>query len=219
VPAVDKTTFFSRLNQNEIKKIKDIAINKSYKKGEYIFYEGDPGNQFFMIIKGKVKLVKMIANGDEHILSIFTKNDIIAEVVAFDHGNYPASAVALEETQLAVFANNSIEELIEKNPQIGLKLLKEMSARLRRSQQVIRDLALKDSPGKMIGILKVLAKKHGKKKGNKIEIDLPLTQQEIANMIGTSRETVSRIFRKFEEDGILKTSRNKIVILDINEFN
>ncbi len=219
MPAVDKTTFFSRLNQNEIKKIKDIAINKSYKKGEYIFYEGDPGNQFFMIIKGKVKLVKMIANGDEHILSIFTKNDIIAEVVAFDHGNYPASAVALEETQLAVFANNSIEELIEKNPQIGLKLLKEMSARLRRSQQVIRDLALKDSPGKMIGILKVLAKKHGKKKGNKIEIDLPLTQQEIANMIGTSRETVSRIFRKFEEDGILKTSRNKIVILDINEFN
>ena len=157
-------------------------------------------------------MYSMIKNGDEQILNIFSNDDIIAEIVAFDKGNYPASAVTMTDTKVIVFDQSKLESLILKHPSIGVKLLREMSGRLRRAQQNVRDLALKDSSARVAGLLIFLAEKYGKKKKDKVVLDISLTQQELACMIGSSRETVSRVLGQFESEGLIKTSRKKINI-------
>ncbi|RCW49874.1 MULTISPECIES: Crp/Fnr family transcriptional regulator [unclassified Halanaerobium] len=210
--------FFSLLSEDELKVINSIASEKKYKKGEYIFFEGETGSKFFVIKSGQVKLVKMIENGDEQILNIFSNNDIIAEIVAFDRGNYPASAVTMKKTDLIIFNQADLENVIMENPAIGIKLLQEMSTRLRRAQQNVRDIALKDSSGKMASLLTFLSQKYGIEKNGNIILDIPLTQQELASMIGSSRETVSRMLSRFESEGIIKTSRKKIIIYKPEEL-
>lgn len=209
---VKEIPFFSLLTEAELKLIDDIATDKKFKKGEYIFFEGEAGEKFYIIKDGQVKLTKMIKNGDEQILNIFSSNDIIAEIVAFDKGNYPASAITMTDTDVIVFDQSELENLILKHPSIGLKLLREMSNRLRRAQQNVRDLALKDSSARVAGLLIFLAEKYGKKKKDKVILDISLTQQELASMIGSSRETVSRVLGQFESEGLIKTSRKKIII-------
>ncbi|TDO94419.1 CRP/FNR family transcriptional regulator [Halanaerobium saccharolyticum] len=209
---VKEIPFFSLLTEEELNLIDKIAAEKEFQKGEYIFFEGESGDKFFIIREGQVKLTKMIKNGDEQILNIFSNNDIIAEIIAFDKGNYPASAVTMTDTEVIVFDQSELENLILKHPSIGIKLLREMSGRLRRAQQNVRDLALKDSSARVAGLLIFLAEKYGKKKKNKVVLDISLTQQELASMIGSSRETVSRVLGKFESEGLIKTSRKKINI-------
>lgn len=216
---VKKIPFFSLLNENELKLIEKIAFEKNYQKGEYIFFEGDPGNKFFIIKSGQVKLTKMIADGSEQILNIFSDNDIIAEIVAFDKGNYPASAITITETTMIVFAQTELENLILKYPNIAIKLLREMSGRLRRAQKNVRDLALKDSSAKVAELLLFLSQKYGLKNDkDQISLNIALTQQELASMIGSSRETVSRILNQFENKGLIKTSRKKILIYQLEKL-
>lgn len=215
---VKNIAFFSLLTEKELELIDDIAGEKEFKKGEYIFFEGEEGEKFYIIKNGQVKLTKMIANGDEQILNIFSDHDIIAEIVAFDKGNYPASAVTMTDTEVIVFDQSELENLILKHPSIGIKLLREMSNRLRRAQQNVRDLALKDSAAKVAGLLVFLAEKYGKKRKDNIVLDISLTQQELASMIGSSRETVSRVLGKFENQKLIKTSRKKIKIFDLEEI-
>ena len=215
---VKEIPFFSLLTEKELDLIDNIASEKDYKKGEYIFFEGEAGEKFFIIKEGQVKLTKMIKNGDEQILNIFSNNDIIAEIVAFDKGSYPASAVTMTDTEVIVFDQSELEELIMKHPSIGVKLLREMSGRLRRAQQNVRDLALKDSSARVAGILIFLAEKYGKKKQDKVVLDISLTQQELASMIGSSRETVSRVLGQFENEALIKTSRKKIIIYQIEKI-
>lgn len=212
---VQEIPFFSLLTEKELDLIDEIASTTKFKKGEYIFFEGEAGNKFFIIKSGKVKLTKMIKNGDEQILNIFSKNDIIAEIVAFDKGNYPASALTMTAAEVIVFAQSELENLILKHPSIGLKLLREMSGRLRRAQQNVRDLALKNSSARVAGLLIFLAEKYGTNKKNQIVLDIALTQAELANMIGSSRETVSRVLGKFEAESLIQTSRKKIIIKDL----
>lgn len=209
---VKEIPFFSLLTERELELIDQIATEKDFKKGEYIFFESDPGEKFYIIKNGQVKLTKMIKNGDEQILNIFSDHDIIAEIVAFDKGSYPASAVTMAKTKTIVFEQDELENLILKHPSIGIKLLREMSNRLRRAQENVRDLALKDSAARVAGLIIFLAEKYGKKKNNNIVLDISLTQQELASMIGSSRETVSRVLGQFENEGLIKTSRKKIKI-------
>lgn len=215
---VKKVPFFKLLSEKELGIIDSITSEQTYKKGEYIFFEEEKGDKFYVIKEGQVKLTKMIKNGDEQILNIFSNNDIIAEIIAFDKGNYPASAVTMKKTTLICFDRYKFEKLILEHPEIGLKLLQELSGRLRRAQQNVRDLALKDSSAKVASLLIFLAEKYGDVKRDKIILDISLTQQEMANMIGSSRETVSRVLGRFENDGLIKTSRKKITIYKPEEI-
>lgn len=215
---VKEIPFFSLLTEKELKLIDNIAADKKFKKGEYIFFEGESGDKFFIIKDGQVKLTKMIKNGDEQILNIFSSNDIIAEIVAFDKGNYPASAITMTDTTVIVFDQSELESLILKHPSIGIKLLREMSGRLRRAQKNVRDLALKDSSARVAGLLIFLSEKYGKKKNDNVVLDISLTQQELASMIGSSRETVSRVLGQFESEDLIKTSRKKIIIYKLDKI-
>lgn len=212
-------SYFSDLNEKEHEILKNITKLKKFKKDEIIFFEGEKGNYIYIIKKGKVKMLKMNQDGDEQILNIFKKDDMIGEVVIFDKEDYPATAIALSDIQLYVINSQSLSQIFLEHPQITLKVMKVISSRLRRAQQRIKDFGLKDSKKRLASLILHLSKKHGNKNSNeKIQIKFFLTQQELANMIGTTRETVSRSLKSIEKDGIIDTSRKEITINSIEKL-
>ncbi|MDZ7671796.1 MAG: Crp/Fnr family transcriptional regulator [Halanaerobiales bacterium] len=215
---LSKVPYFSHLNEEELNIINKITRVKKYKKDEIIFFEGEKGDYIYIIKKGKVKMLKMNQNGDEQILNIFKKDDILAEVILFDKENYPATAIALSEIELFTINSRELSKIFLHHPQITVKVMKVMSSRLRRAQQNIRDFGLKDSKSRLASLLYHLAEKHGDKKENEISISLFLTQKELANMIGTTRETVSRTLKSIEKQNIISTSRQKIVVNSIEKL-
>ncbi len=211
--------YFSHLNENELSIIEDITRLKKIKKDEIIFFEGERGEYIYIIKKGKVKMLKMDQNGDEQILNIFKKDDLLAEVIIFDKDNYPATAIALSNVEVYAINSHKLSKIFLNHPQITVKVMKVMSRRLRRAQQNIRDFGLKDSKSRLASLLYHLGEKHGNKnKENKVSISLFLTQKELANMIGTTRETVSRTLKNIEKEGIITTSRKKIIINNMEKL-
>ncbi|TDX52368.1 Crp/Fnr family transcriptional regulator [Orenia marismortui] len=207
--------YFKELKAADLAEIDKLVITKTHQKGEIIFFEGEVGEALFLVKSGKVKLVKMVESGEEQIINIVKRGDIFAEVVLFDDGDYPATAIAMEDTEIGMIKGKDIEKLMYQIPKIALKILKVMSKRLRRAQQRIRNLGLKDTTSRTASALVYLAQEHGIGDELQVEINLSLTQQELANIIGTSRETVSRVLNKFKDDNLISVSRQKIVIKDL----
>ncbi|MCK8817245.1 Crp/Fnr family transcriptional regulator [Natroniella sulfidigena] len=207
--------YFSELTADELEEIQNILHIKEYKEGEIIFFEEEPGEALFLVQEGRVKLIKMIESGEEQILNILKQGSMFAEVVLFDGGTYPATAIVLEDSMIGVINKKDMIELIERIPDIALKILKVMSKRLRRAQKMVQNLGLRDTTSRTASILVYLVKEHGITDQDQLEINLSLTQQELASMIGTSRETVSRVLNKFKTEELIDTSRQKIIITDL----
>jgi len=213
-----KIPFFEGLTIDELEQINELIIMRNYKKGMFIFLEHEPGEALYFIKTGQVKLSKMLETGEEQILRILQEGDIFAEVVLFDQGPYPATAEVIEDAKIGMIKSEDVNELIKENPEIAIKILNVMSKRLRQAQMKIRDLGLKDTRGRTASMLIKLAEEYGKDAKEGIELDLSLTREEFANLIGTSRETITRILSDFKDDGLVKVGRKKIVILDLESL-
>ncbi|GAB6098288.1 Crp/Fnr family transcriptional regulator [Halanaerocella petrolearia] len=211
-----QSSYFAALTDEELAKIKDIMFTRKYQKGEFIFFEGEEGEGLFFIESGKVKLTKMIESGKEQILNLFKTGDMFAEVVLFDQGEYPATAVAIEDSKIGVISKEDMEDIMRKYPEITIKMLRVMSKRLRRAQMRVRNLGLKNTKSRTASILVHLAQEHGWDNQQKTSISLSLSQQDLAGLIGSSRETISRVLSKFKKEDIVNVSRQKIVIKDLS---
>lgn len=209
-----KVPFFSGLSDSDLNMVAGVMCEKTYTKGALFFLEGEPGEALFVIKSGRVKISKSTADGREQILHILKDGDIFAEVVLFDQGPYPTTAEAVEDTTAWLLRNQDMEKLLQSHPLLAIKLLRVMSKRLRQSQLLIRDLALHDTYGRLAGLLIRFIRREGKRTTDGIILDLELTRQEMASMIGTSRETVARILSRFQKDGILILDKQRIVIID-----
>lgn len=209
---------FSNLNEGELKDLAEIVMERKYKKNSIIFFEGDPGDAVYFVKSGRLKVVKNSEEGGEQILHLLGEGDIFGEVVLFDGGPFPATAQAITDCQVGMIRNNAMEAFLRKNPEISLKLLKVMSHRLRQAQIKIRNLALQDTLRRTVGMLLHLGEEHGVSTERGIEIELPLNRQELANMVGTSRETVTRIISRLSKEGLIILEKQKIIIINIEEL-
>lgn len=209
-----KIPMFRDLLPEELEQISGLARVRNYKKNMIIFMEGEPGEALYFVISGKVKISKTTADGKEQILHILQHGDVFAEVVLIDRGPYPATAEVIEPGQIGMLRNDDIENLVRRNPEIALKLLKLMSKRLRMAQMQIRDLALKDTYGRLAGMLLILGKEHGEETAGGVKIDLPLSRQELANLIGTTRETVTRVLGDFKKYKCIDLDKQAIIIIN-----
>jgi len=209
-----KIPIFQDLSAEELNQIGQLARVRNYKKNMIVFMEGEPGEALYFVISGKVKISKTTDDGREQILHILQHGDVFAEVVLIDGGPYPASSEVIEAGQIGMLLNNDVENLIRSNPEIALKLLRLMSKRLRMAQRQVRDLALKDTYGRLAAMLLMLGKEHGEETTDGIKIDLPLSRQELANLIGTTRETVTRILGDFKKYRCLDLDKQAIIIID-----
>lgn len=210
--------FFSGLDDEDLKRIFELAIIRKYKKNMIIFMEGEPGEALYFIRQGKVKIYKNTADGREQILHILQVGDIFAEVVLFDSGTYPASAEVLEDAQIGLIRNSDVEELIKSCPELALKILRVMSKRLRTAQGHIRDLALKDTIGRVASMLVKLSQEHGVEDERGLLINLGLSRQELANYVGTTRETVTRILSDFRKSKVIEMDKQNIIIINMQKL-
>lgn len=214
VECLKKVPFFDGLAETDLNAVAGVMLERTYPRGTVIFMEGDRGEALFVIRAGRVKISKSTADGREQILHMLKDGDIFAEVVLFDQGPYPATAEAVEDCQCWLLRNADMEKLLQTQPMLGIKLLRIMSKRLRQAQLLIRDLALHDAYGRLAGLLLRAIRREGKRTKDGVILDLELTRQEMASMIGTSRETVARILSRFQKDGILVLGKQRIIILD-----
>lgn len=188
-----KINLFYDLKEDELTEVAGIVMERKYRKGRIIFMEGEPGEAVFFLKSGRIKISKQDDEGREHILHYVNPGEVFAEVVLFDGGAYPATAEVLEDAEVGVIGCSAMDNLVIGNPGIALALLKVMAGRLRFAQQKIMELALKDTTRRLAGALLKLAEEHGMPGEGGVKICLSLTNQELANLVGTSRETVNRI--------------------------
>lgn len=209
---------FSDLPEEVIKQVVLVGNKKTYSKDSVILVEEEVGTALFVIIKGKVKVSRSSSDGREVILTILSDSDFFGEMSILDGLNRSATVVALEDTELFIIQRKEFLDLLNKHPEITIALLSQLTQRLRNADMKIKALSLKDAEGKVATVILQLADDIGKIKQGTVEIDkLPL-QQDLANMAGTSRETISRTLHSFAKKGMIELEGSKLKIIDYEKF-
>ncbi len=209
---------FSDLPEETIAKIAQIGHRKIYKKDAIILMEEDAGSALFVIATGKVKVSRASADGKEVILSILSESDFFGEMAILDGQKRSATVIALEESELYIIQRAEFLNLLKDHPEVSIALLKELTQRLRSADMKIKSLSLKDAEGKVATVVMQIAETHGKIKQGIVEIEkLPL-QQDLANMAGTSRETISRTLHSFAKKGLVELEGTRLRILNFEKF-
>lgn len=209
-----KMPIFADLTDDQLRDIHTITTERNHRKGTIIFMEDEPGEGFHYLKAGKVKIVKMTDDGREHIINILSPGDLFAEVLLFNNGTYPATAMAVEDSKVGVIKNKDLERLILNNNVLALQLIKALSLRLLFAQKKIKNLALNDVTARTAETLLNLSKQHGKLlPGGNIELTLDLSRQELASLVGTTRETVTRTLSAMKKEKLIDFDTHKIVLL------
>ncbi|WP_090636051.1 Crp/Fnr family transcriptional regulator [Neobacillus massiliamazoniensis] len=185
-------------------------------RGTFLYQEGMVADELFVIMSGKIQISKITTDGRELSLRICGANDICGELTLFtDDPRYLLSAMVLEEGEVFAIKKDVIESEIFQNSKLAFEFLKWMSDHFRKTQTKFRDLVLNGKRGALISTLIRMSNSYGVQKGNEILIDLPLTNQDLANFCGTSRESTNRILSELKKEKIISVKKGKISILDL----
>ena len=209
---------FSDLSPSDLNKIAERMVLRTFSKGQMILLEDDLGQTFFVIAGGSVKITRLSDDGREVILAMLGEADFFGEMSLLDGAGRSANVVALEAAEVLTLARNDFLEILQEYPKISISLLEELTQRIRKSDQQIESLSLSDVEQR-IGITLIrLAEELGTIKRGSVKIKNLPYQQDIANMAGTSRETVSRTFKLLEEKGLVTREGRKLTIYNFNQF-
>lgn len=209
---------FSDLDEPDLEKIAGLGTIKKYKKGNVIVLEQEAGASLFIIVNGKVKVVRTDDEGREVILTLLGPGEFFGEMALLDGMERSATVVANSKADIFVIHRMEFLKVLHDFPQIATALLAELARRLRRADAQIKSLSLKDAAGRVANVLLMLADDIGMFRKGKVEIEeLPL-QQDLANMAGTSRETVSRMLHQFIRQGHLTLEGSKVIIHNYEAF-
>lgn len=206
-----KTRLFGDLDPDALARLADRAIERTYKKGQLIFYQGDPAEALFVVIEGRVKVVVVSEEGDEMLLVTLQPVDVFGEVALIDGEPRSASAETLELTRVLVLTRATFLEALRQSPAMTEPLLRSLGAVLRRLTEQTADLVFLDLHGRVAKLLVGLAEKNEAGEDD-IELDMNLTQSDLASMVGGSRQSVNQILRSFERRGYLEMKGRKLII-------
>lgn len=209
---------FSELSDEDLTKISEQTVTQIYKKDNMVLIEEEVGSTMFIILGGRVKISRISDEGREVILSILMDGDFFGEMSILDGQTRSANAVTLEDTELLIVRRENFLRLLHDYPQISINLLKELAHRLRRSDSQIKSLSLQNALGRVASTLLRIADDSGTIKQGKVEIASLPPQQDLANMAGTSRETISRVIKSLNQLGYVKKEGSKLIILEYDRF-
>ncbi|CAB1074858.1 Hcp transcriptional regulator HcpR (Crp/Fnr family) [Olavius algarvensis Delta 1 endosymbiont] len=201
---------FNGLPEDQIGAIQQIAVEKRINKGELIFSEGEDGHGFFVIAEGRVKIFKVSSEGKEQILHIFGPGQPFGEVPVFAGQRFPANAQAIDKTRALFLPRTAIVDLISSNPSLALNMLAVMSKRLRQFTVQIENLSLKEIPARLASYLIYLA---DEQEADEV-VNLKISKGQLASILGTIPETLSRIFAKLSGQHLIRVEGKKITLLD-----
>ncbi len=209
-----KINVFSELSWQELKELKRITRMVSYRKNELVYLPGDPSELVYLLKKGRVKISKVSQEGREVTLAILEPGEIFGEVEVLDAGPRQSMVEALEPVMVCEIQREDFERYVHAYPDVGGKVLKFMGGRLRQLETRVSDLVFKSAPARLASLLLELSETMGIYENGAIQFQIRLTHQNLANLIGTSRETVSSLMGQFAQHGILQQERRYIRILD-----
>jgi CRP/FNR family cyclic AMP-dependent transcriptional regulator len=198
---------FSGLQREEIQRFAELTRERAYPKGSVILFQDDPGDSLFVLRAGRVKVVLIGEDGREVILGVLEPGAHFGELALIDDQPRSAHVIAMDDSQLLILRREDFRRRVEANPSVAWALLTELSRRLRRADVKIGGLVLLDVPGRIARLLLDLADETGSD-----AIEKPLTHQTIAQMIGASRETVSRAMKEFQDAGLITVERRRISV-------
>jgi len=191
------------------------TVRKHWGAGEVLFSEGEACRGLHIILRGRVRIFKTSAGGREQVLAMNGPGESIAELPVFDGGPYPASAIAVEETEIAFISRKDFQDYCLDHPEVSLKVLAFVGARLRRLVNIIEELSFTTIRQRLVSMLVRLAESEGKKTALGIEVLLPGSHQELANQLGTVRELVSRNLMRLQAEGLVEVDARQVVIKDL----
>ena len=206
VKLLASSLIFSGLNEEELAELAGMAIERGFMPGEFIFWEGDAPDWFYIVAEGQVKILKHSSLGKEFIVAFFGPGEMFGEVAVFEDKPYPASAQAAAKTKVLAITREDFLSFLAGRPQVALRIINVLGGRLRDAQNRLRDLAGERVEQRIARTLFMLSSKLG--------TTLPFTRQEIADMAGTTTETAIRVMSHLKERGIIRSARGKITILD-----
>jgi len=209
---------FAELDYDELVKLANCLQTEKFKKDTSVVLETDEGSTLFIIKKGQVKISRGSNSGREVILAILGEGDFFGEMSLLDGLSRSANVITLTDSELLLLHRDDFLLFIEKNPQIAISLLKELALRLRKSDSQIKSLSLFDATGRVAAALIHFAEDRGIIKDGVVQLKGLPSQRDLANMAGTSRETISRVLNRFIEEGIVTKSKGGYLINNYEQF-
>jgi len=210
-----KVGLFAGLSEPELTFLAQCAVPRKFSAGEIVFSEGDPCTGMYVVESGHIRIFKTSAGGREQVLSIDGPGGSVAELPVFDGGSYPASVSAVEDSTLLFIGKQDFQALCLAHPEVALKVLRVVGARLRKLVGIIEELSFTTVRNRLAAFLVRLAKREGTRVRDGIEVTLPASNQELASQIGTVRELVSRNLSRFQAEKLIQIDGRRVVIVDL----
>ncbi|MBD2203482.1 Crp/Fnr family transcriptional regulator [Calothrix sp. FACHB-1219] len=207
---LQSTPIFQGVLDEQLQALANISILQTYKKGATIFLEGDPGSGFFIVKSGRIKVFKLANAGKEQILHIFAAGDHFAEVPAFDGGQFPASAGAIENSEVVFIPRAAFLMVLQQHPTLAIAILGTFARHLRKLTFLVDTLSFKEVPERLANYLLNLSSR----RGNADVFELDLAKGQLAALLGTIPETLSRAFYKLSQDGMIEINGTSIKLCD-----
>jgi CRP/FNR family transcriptional regulator len=212
---LEKTALLSSLSPAELQLLAARTVRKRFSAGELVFSEGDACTGLHFISRGKVRIFKSSASGREQVLAVNVPGESIAELPVFDGGTFPASAIAIEDVEIAFISQRDFHAFCLEHPAVPLKVLSVVGARLRGLVNIIEELSFTTIRQRLVATLLRLAENEGKRTESGIEIHLPASHQELAHQLGTVRELISRNLMRLQAEGLIDVDARQIVVKDL----
>ncbi len=209
-----KFNLFDTMGMEEMESISQMVAESEISKKQPVYMEGDPSENLYFLKKGRVKITRIEESGKEFTLTLMEPGEIFGEMGLFDDSPRETTAVALEDSLICTMRRGDFEKLMENKPELSFKLNKLMGLRLRRIENRIQELLFRDVPSRLASLILRLLDQHSREMRNGVRINIKLSQQEIANLIGATREMTSSVINSFKKEGLINIESKYIYILD-----
>ena len=213
--ALRKTPLFANLTEQEMHALCTRVSKVHFSRGQLLFSEGDSCTGLFLVAAGKIRIFKLSTAGREQVLAVEGPGSSFAELPVFDGGKYPASASALEDAEVLFISREDFQNFCREHPDVALKLIAIVGARLRRLVGIIEELSFTTVRQRLIALILRLAQASGTTSKEGVHVELTKTHQDLAAELGTVRELVSRNLSRLQAEGFLEVEGRKIIVKDL----
>ncbi|MFC6153886.1 Crp/Fnr family transcriptional regulator [Nocardioides yefusunii] len=209
---------FSALDDEAATALSASMAESRLRRGDVLFHEGDSGDRLYIVLDGKVKLGRSAADGRENLLAVMGPGQMFGELSLFDPGPRSATVTAVTDASFASLTHDDLLRWLEGRPTVARSLLNQLASRLRKSNDVVADLVFSDVPGRVAKALLDLADRFGRSADDGVHVHHDLTQEELAQLVGASRETVNKALADFASRGWIRLEPRSVVIMDIDRL-
>lgn len=216
--ALARVPLFAGLPEDQTARLEEVTQRRTFRRGEVIFHKGDTGSTLYMIVQGQVKIVLPSDSGEEALLAVLDPGDFFGELSLIDEEPRSATVVATEATETLLLHREDFLKFLTASPGLAVDMLRILARRLRETDEFIEDAVFLDVPGRLAKKLLELAETYGRETPEGTVIGLRLTQQELATMVGATRESVNKHLRAYRSRGWIELDRQRIVILRPREL-